>query len=81
MEANELSFLLKMARRTSQEGQPRANGSSDTVTPYLGSTPEHIISFEIKDVADIAVPNVTTAEVSAKEPNGTHLFLFTICIC
>jgi hypothetical protein len=71
MEPNELSFLLKMVQRTSQEGQPRANGVSDVATPYIGSAPEHIMSFDIKDVVDIAVPNVTTAEVSAKEPNGT----------
>ncbi|KAJ5494588.1 SM domain found in ataxin-2 [Penicillium fimorum] len=70
MEPNELSFLLKMVQRTSQEGQPRANGVSDVATPYIGPGPEHIMSFDIKDVVDISVPNVTTAEVSAKEPNG-----------
>ncbi|CAG8031952.1 unnamed protein product [Penicillium nalgiovense] len=70
MEPNELSFLLKMVQRTTQEGQPRPNGVSDVATPYIGSAPEHIMSFDIKDVVDIAVPNVTTADVSAKEPNG-----------
>ncbi|CAI7579023.1 unnamed protein product [Penicillium viridicatum] len=70
MEPNELSFLLKMVQRTSREGQPRTNGVSDVATPYIGDAPEHTMTFDIKDVADIAVPNVTTAEVSAKEPNG-----------
>lgn len=59
-----------MVQRASQEGQFRANGVSDAATPFLGSAPEHIMSFEIKDVIDISVPNVTTAEISAKEPNG-----------
>jgi hypothetical protein len=75
MEPNELSFLLKMVQRTSQEGQPRINGVSDVATPYIGSAPEHTMTFDIKDVVDIAVPNVTTAEVSAKEPNGTACFV------
>jgi hypothetical protein len=74
MEPNELSFLLKMVQRVPQEGQPRANGVSDVATPYLGSAPEHTMSFEIKDVADISVPNVTTAEVSAKDSNGMGYF-------
>ena len=75
MEPTELSFLLKMVQRTSPEGQPRTNGVSDVATPYIGSAPEHIMSFDIKDIADIAVPNVTTAEVSAKEPNGMGYFV------
>ncbi|KAJ5333692.1 SM domain found in ataxin-2 [Penicillium brevicompactum] len=70
LEPNEVSFLLKMVQRASQEGQFRANGVSDVATPFLGSAPEHIMSFEVKDVIDISVPNVTTAEISAKEPNG-----------
>ncbi|KAJ5562167.1 SM domain found in ataxin-2 [Penicillium sp. DV-2018c] len=70
MEPSEVSFLLKMVQRVPQEGQPRANGVSDVATPYLGPAPEHIMSFDIKDVADISVPNVTTAEVSAKDTNG-----------
>lgn len=59
-----------MAQRVSQDGQFRANGVSDAATPFLGSAPEHSMSFEIKDVIDISVPNVTTTEISAKEPNG-----------
>ncbi|CAG8036848.1 unnamed protein product [Penicillium olsonii] len=70
LEPNDVSFLLKMAQRASQDGQFRTNGVSDAATPFLGSAPEHIMSFEIKDVIDIDVPNVTTAEISAKEPNG-----------
>lgn len=49
------------------------NGVSDATSPYLGSAPEHSMAFDIKDVADIAVPNVSPAEVSVKESNGkTH---------
>lgn len=70
MEASESSFLLKMVQRASQENQSKPNGVSEASTPYLGSAPEHSMAFDIKDVADIAVPNVSPAEVSAKESNG-----------
>lgn len=59
-----------MVQRASQENQSKTNGVSDASTPYLGSAPEHSMAFDIKDVADIAVPNVSPAEVSAKESNG-----------
>jgi hypothetical protein len=60
-----------MVQRASQDTQSHTNGVSDAATPFLGSAPEHVMSFDIKDVMDISVPNVTTAEVSAKEQNGT----------
>lgn len=59
-----------MVQRAAQENQGKANGVSDTTTPYVGSAPEHSMAFDIKDVADISVPNVVPAEVSVKESNG-----------
>ncbi|KAJ5610838.1 hypothetical protein N7510_007557 [Penicillium lagena] len=70
LEASDSSFLLKMVQRASQENQPKANGVSEVTSPYLGTGPDHSMAFDIKDVADIAVPNVVPAEVSAKESNG-----------
>lgn len=61
-----------MVQRASLDGQSKTNGVSDVTSPYLGSMPEHSMAFDIKDVADIAVPNVSPAEVSAKEANGMH---------
>jgi len=59
-----------MVQRASQENQPKTNGMSDSSSPYLGSAPEHSLVFDIKDVADIAVPNVSPADVSVKGSNG-----------
>ncbi|KAJ5379336.1 hypothetical protein N7509_012455 [Penicillium cosmopolitanum] len=74
LEASDSSFLLKMVQRTSQENQPKSNGVSDVTTPYLGAAPEHSMAFDVKDIADISVPNVSPAEVSAKETNGAAKF-------
>jgi hypothetical protein len=31
------------------------------------------MAFDIKELADVAVANVSTSEVIAKESNGTHI--------
>jgi hypothetical protein len=59
-----------MVQRADQEDQLRTNGVSDVATPYLGTDPDHNLQFDIREIVDISVSNVTTAEVSAKEPNG-----------
>lgn len=61
-----------MVQRASQDGQSKVNGVSDAASPYIGSGPEHSMAFDIRDVAHIAIPNVSPAEVSVKEANGRH---------
>ncbi|KAJ6150898.1 hypothetical protein N7470_007492 [Penicillium chermesinum] len=70
LEANDSSVTLKMVQNASQESEPKANGVSEIRSPYLGSGLEHVMTFNMKDVANISVPNVVPAEVSAKESNG-----------
>ncbi|KAJ5297877.1 hypothetical protein N7508_008126 [Penicillium antarcticum] len=70
LESNDSSFTLKMVQRADQEDQLTTNGVSDVAVPYLGSGPEYNMQFDIREIADISVPNVTTAEVSAKVSNG-----------
>ena len=62
--------MLKMAQRASKQDLQRTNGVSDIASPFMGSAPDHSMSFDVKDVVDISVPNVSTAEVTAKESNG-----------
>ena len=59
--------MIKMAQRTSPSDQGRANGAND---PYLGSAPDYSMVFDVKDVVDVAVANVSTTEVIAKEATG-----------
>ncbi|KAL1964269.1 hypothetical protein VTN77DRAFT_7089 [Rasamsonia byssochlamydoides] len=70
-EPHDSSITLKMVQRVSpQTEQTRPNGLSDVASPYLGSAPDHSMSFDIKEIADVAVANVSTADMTAKEPNG-----------
>lgn len=64
-----------MVQRPAKQDHQRANGVSDVVSPFLGTAPDHSMSFDVKDVVDIAVSNVSTAEVTAKAPNGMPPFL------
>lgn len=61
-----------MVRRVDSQQDSRSNGLSDTSTPYLGSAPDHSMTFDLTDIADLSVANVTTSEVMAKESNGKH---------
>ncbi|KAL2011709.1 hypothetical protein VTN00DRAFT_4427 [Thermoascus crustaceus] len=70
-EPNESTFILKMVQRPSaQTEQPRTNGLSDVASPYLGSPPDHSMAFDVKEIADVSVANVSTADVTAKPQNG-----------
>lgn len=64
-----------MTQRQSKQDQSRANGVSDATSPFFGSAPEHIMTFNMNDVLDVSVSNVTTTDVLAK-PNGTSTMLF-----
>ncbi|PYI03332.1 putative PAB1 binding protein [Aspergillus sclerotiicarbonarius CBS 121057] len=71
LEPSDSSFVLKMVQRPPKADQNRANGVSEASSPFMGSAPDHSMSFDVKDVVDISVPNVTTADVTAKGSNGT----------
>ncbi|GLA10155.1 hypothetical protein AnigIFM60653_001799 [Aspergillus niger] len=71
LEPSDCSFVLKMVQRPTKADQNKPNGVSDVSSPYMGSAPDHSMSFDVKDVVDISVPNVTPADVTAKSANGT----------
>lgn len=59
-----------MTQRQSKQDQLKTNGVSDVAIPFFGSAPEHSMTFNMNDVVDVSVPNVTTTDVLAKS-NGT----------
>jgi hypothetical protein len=70
-ELSDSTFVLKMVQRpATQSEQSRSNTLSDAGSPFLGSPPDHSMAFDIKEIADVQVTNVFTAEVAAKEQNG-----------
>lgn len=59
-----------MVQRSFKHDPQRPNGVSEAAIPFLGSGADHTMAFDVKDVVDIAIPNVSTADVTAKGSNG-----------
>ena len=51
-------------------GDGQSNGATDHESTFVGSGPDHAMTFEIRDVADISIPEVSIPEAS-RTPNGT----------
>ncbi|KAH8693276.1 putative PAB1 binding protein [Talaromyces proteolyticus] len=68
LQSSDSAFVLKMVHRGQLD--PRANGLSDSASPFVGASPDYSMTFDLKDIADITVANVTTSEIMAKESNG-----------
>ncbi|KAL8711363.1 MAG: hypothetical protein Q9220_004260 [cf. Caloplaca sp. 1 TL-2023] len=69
LEGKESKYLLKMVQRVSSSERAETNGNHETLGEYIGSGEDHAVSFETKDVADLAVDGVTF-ETSQKATNG-----------
>ena len=59
MENNEPAYLLKMVQQVRSGNKSEVNGTQETFGEYIGVGEEHSMSFDIKEVADLAVDNVT----------------------
>jgi Ataxin 2 SM domain len=66
------TFLLKMVQRAASQLESHANGLSDVTTPFIGSGADHSMKFNVEEIDDIIVNNVTTTEVAVKESNGKN---------
>jgi hypothetical protein len=69
LEPNDSSFILKMVQKTHSE-EAQANGVAEHDTIFVGSGKDHTIAFDVKDVVELSVENVTSTETSSKNQNG-----------
>ncbi|PGH12339.1 hypothetical protein AJ80_06749 [Polytolypa hystricis UAMH7299] len=73
LESNESSIMLKMTQHVLSPQTGRSNGLSDFNSPYIGPLPDHQMIFDVQDIADVAVAEVTATGMAAKERNGTPI--------
>ena len=73
LETVETGYLLKMVKRRSAYADGHANGIDDMGSGYVGSGPEHAMSFDMKDVAGLVVEGLTLVDASATAQNGSSL--------
>lgn len=63
MEPTDSSLTTKMTKRlpaTEKEGRQGVAGTSKV--GYVGAASEYIVTFNVKDVVDVNVPNLTVPE-------------------
>ena len=59
VENHEPSYLLKMVQQVRSSSKSEVNGNQEASGEYIGIGDDHSMSFDIKEVADLAVDNVT----------------------
>ncbi len=73
LETTELAYVLKMVKQLQSE---QTNGFSESHDGYVGYGDDHAMTFEIKDVVDMAVTNVFTEKLHSKLGNGLQLSVY-----
>ncbi|KAI9835570.1 MAG: hypothetical protein M1819_002021 [Sarea resinae] len=70
LETNETSYVLKMVKKVKAVGKEQANGVTDGSDEYLGTGDSHAMTFEIRDVIDLAVEGASLTQTQSKSQNG-----------
>ncbi|KAL8694728.1 MAG: hypothetical protein Q9218_000654 [Villophora microphyllina] len=68
-EGHDSGYLLKMVQKIKSGDKREPNGGHDNLGDYIGCGEDHAMSFELKDVADLAVDGMTF-DVHEKASNG-----------
>ncbi|KAL9033636.1 MAG: hypothetical protein Q9214_007419, partial [Letrouitia sp. 1 TL-2023] len=71
MEINESNYLLKMVQKIKSGVKSEANTGPEPLNEYTGIGEDHAMSFDLKDVVDLAVEGATFAGRD-KPQNGLH---------
>ncbi|KAL9635968.1 MAG: hypothetical protein Q9164_003131 [Protoblastenia rupestris] len=69
MDKEECKYLLKMVQQTRHGNKTEMNGVRDTMSEYIGVGDDHAMSFNARDVVDLAVEGATIA-TQEKRSNG-----------
>lgn len=72
LDPSEMRYVFKMVKRVQPAADSHVNGTSDASDDYVGRGDNHVMSFDMSDVADFCVPNVVLDKAQAKNQNGMH---------
>ena len=62
---NDPSVTLKMVQQTDSQ----VNGADNSTQPFIGTGADHAMSFDLRDVSDWVIPELSFADVK-KAQNG-----------
>lgn len=69
LDPTEMRYVFKMVKRI-QDGETPVNGTNGLSDDYIGVGDNHVMSFDIGDVADFNVSNVVLDKTQSKAQNG-----------
>lgn len=67
---NVQKITLKMTKKVIASPITQHNGISSTEAAFAGASPDHAMSFDLKDMADMTIPEFSLPEPS-RQTNGT----------
>jgi hypothetical protein len=67
--AGSTRISLKMARKWQQTDAGHGNGTAAREAALTGSSPEHPVAFDVRDISDLEIPEFTVPE-STRMANG-----------
>jgi vacuolar-type H+-ATPase subunit D/Vma8 len=60
---------LKMAKKMQQNDSGHTNGTAAREAAFAGTSPEHAVTFDVRDITDLQIPAFSMPE-STKMANG-----------
>lgn len=78
---NASQITLKMTKKVPISAITQPNGTGSWEAVFAGESPDHAVAFDLKDIADLTIPELSLPETS-RQTNGTidpvlHYFLLT----
>lgn len=78
---NASQITLKMTKKVPISAITQPNGTGSWEAVFAGASPDHAVAFDLKDIADLTIPELSLPE-TARQTNGTtnhilHYYLLT----
>lgn len=66
-----------MTKKLASPQNNHVNGVAETCEDYIGTGPDHIMTFDTQDVVDLSVNNARLDQTSSRVPNGLSHVIFS----
>jgi len=70
LESSDSHYVLKMVKKVPLDAATKVNGSEQQAGEYTGHGADHVMTFDLKDVVDLAATEISMGSPSLKPLNG-----------
>jgi hypothetical protein len=70
LDPTEMRYVFKMVKKVQAANDTHVNGNSEPSDDYIGSGDDHVMIFDMGDVADFHVNGVVLNKTHTKGQNG-----------